>query len=186
MTDARALDRAAGLAIGAGLLPVGCRGIGAEFAPRADVTLARFSERGYATFQAAALCIIGPIGAEMIRARRVDPARAADAWAARVPTLAGPLLQGLWLIEWGVFPLVAKWRPLTALDGAGQDRVLEDLMRSRLAWKRDLCRGMRSLALLGFYSDESARASVGQPAALDAGGISVAMSELPPSTELQR
>ena len=78
------------------------------------------SPRAYATFQSVAMRCVGPRGAEAIRARRIDPARAADAWVARVPALAGPLLQGLWVLEWGVYPLVAKWRPFTALDGAGR------------------------------------------------------------------
>jgi hypothetical protein len=119
---------------------------------------------------------VGPRGAEVIRAGRIDPARAADLWVARLPALAGPLVQGLWLLEWGVAPLVAKWRPFTALDGASQDRVLEDLMRSRLDLKCDLFKGLRSLSMLTFYSDPASRAMVGYPGAFDAAGIVAAMT----------
>lgn len=176
--DRRGFLRLAGVALGAGVLPAGCGAVPPEIRPPEGLTLASFSPRGYATFQAVAMRMVGPHGAEAIRARRIDPARAADQWAVRVPALAGPLLQGLGVVEWGVAPLVAKWRPFTALDGAAQDRVLEDLMRSRLDLKRDLFKGLRSLALLGFYSDAGAQAAIGHPGALDAGGITLAMSDL--------
>lgn len=177
--DRRGFLRLAGLALGAGVLPSGCGGVPSELAPAPDVALARLSPRSYATFRAAAMRLVGPSGAEAIRAGRIDPARAADQWAARVPALAGPLLQGLEVLEWGVAPLVAKWRPFTALDGAAQDRVLEDLMRSRLGVKRDLFRGLRSLALLTYYSDAASRAALGHPGPLDPDGIALAMSDLP-------
>jgi hypothetical protein len=122
--------------------------------------------------------MVGPLGAAAIRAGTCDPARAADQWARRVPALAGPLAQGLWLLEWGVAPLVAKWRPFTALDGAAQDRVLEDLMRSGLDVKRDLFKGVRSLALLTYYSDPASRAAIGHPGPFDATGIATAMADL--------
>lgn len=145
--------------------------------PPPDLQLGVLSPRAYATFQSVAMRCVGPRGAEAIRARRIDPARAADAWVARVPALAGPLLQGLWVLEWGVYPLVAKWRPFTALDGAGQDRVLEDLMRSRLDLKRDLFKGMKSLAMLTFYADPAAQPGIGHPGAFDARGIETAMAD---------
>jgi hypothetical protein len=177
--DRRTFLRAAGVVLGAGVLPTGCGGVPPEIQPPPGVTLARFSARGYATFQAVAMRMVGPQGAEAIRARQIDPAHAADQWAVRMPALAGPLLQGLGLVEWGVVPLVAKWRPFTALDGAAQDAVLEDLMRSRLDLKRDLFKGLRSLAMLGFYSNARARTAVGHPGALAAAGITLAMSDLP-------
>lgn len=175
--DRRGFLRLSALLVGAGVLPTGCRGVPEEWRPPADVALARLSPRGYATFQAVAMRMVGPDGSAAIRARRIDPARAADQWAERVPALAGPLLQGLGVLEWGIAPLVAKWRPFTALDGAAQDRVLEDLMHSRLDLKRDLFRGLRSLALLTFYSDPASRAAIGHPGALDAAGIALAMSD---------
>ena len=98
---------------------------------------------------------------------------------ARLPALAGPLVQALWVLEWGVAPLVAKWRPFTALDGAGQDRVLEDLMRSRLDLKRDLFKGLKSLAMLTFYADPASRGRVGHPGPFDAAGIAAAMTYTP-------
>lgn len=175
--DRRAFLRIGGLAMAAGFVPTGCGNVPPDLRPPPGLALARFSPRSYATFQAVAMRIVGPNGSEAIRARRIDPARAADEWAVRVPALAGPLLQGLGVLEWGVAPLVAKWRPFTALDGAAQDRVLEDLMRSRLGLKRDLFRGLRSLALLTFYSDAESRSALGHPGPLDAAGIALAMAD---------
>jgi hypothetical protein len=176
--DRRGFLRLAGIALGAGLLPSGCGGVPADLQPPPGLALASFSPRGYATFRAVAMRMVGPLGAAAIRAGTCDPARAADQWARRVPALAGPLVQGLWLLEWGVAPLVAKWRPFTALDGAAQDRVLEDLMRSRLDAKRDLFKGVRSLALLAYYADPASRAAIGHPGPFDATGIATAMADL--------
>ena len=177
--DRRGFLRFAGLLAGAGVLPAGCGGVPSELNPPGGVDLQVLSPRSYATFQAVAMRCVGPRGAEGIRARRIDPARAADAWVARLPALADPLVQALGVLEWGVAPLLAKWRPFTALDGASQDRVLEDLMRSRLELKRDLFKGLKSLSMLTFYSDPASRAEVGYPGAFDAAGIAAAMTYAP-------
>ena len=177
--DRRGFLRFAGALAAAGVLPSGCRGVPSELNPPGGVDLQVLSPRSYATFQAVAMRCVGPRGAGAIRARRIDPASAADGLVARLPALAGPLVQALWVLEWGVAPLVAKWRPFTALDGAGQDRVLEDLMRSRLDLKRDLFKGLKSLSMLSFYSDPASRAQVGYPGALDASGIVAAMTYEP-------
>jgi hypothetical protein len=174
--DRRAFLRLAAVAAGTGLLPTGCGGVPPVLAPPPDAVLGVLSPRAYATFQAVAMRCVGPRGAEAIQARRIDPARAADLWVARLPALAGPLVQGLWMLEWGVAPLVAKWRPFTALDGAGQDRVLEDLMRSRLDLKRDLFKGLKSLSMLVTYSTPASRALDGYPGPFDAAGIRAAMT----------
>ena len=99
----------------------------------------------------------------MIERRSVDVAAAADALLARAPALAGPMGQALAVLEFGVWPLVAKVRPFTALAGDAQDAVLEQLMRSRLALKRQLFAGVRSLALLAFYTQPQSRAVSGYP-----------------------
>ena len=174
--DRRTFLRLAGAAAAAGVLPTGCGGVPAQLNPPPDLHLQVLSPRAYATFQALAMRCVGPRGAEAIRARRIDPARAADSWVARLPALAGPLTQGLAVLEWGIAPLVAKWRPFTALDGARQDGVLEDLMRSRLDLKRDLFKGMKSLAMLVTYSDPASRAWDGYPGPFDAAGITAAMT----------
>lgn len=176
--DRRGFLRGAALLAASGLFPVACGERSAAPRPPADLTLGMLSPRAYATFQAVALRQVGPRGAEAIRAGRIDPARDADAWIARVPALAGPLLQGLWLLEWGVAPLVAKWRPFTALDGGEQDRVLEDLMRSRLDLKRDLFKGLKSLVMLTFYSSPASREVTRHPGPFDAAGIALAMADL--------
>ena len=177
--DRRGFLRFAGVLAATGMLPCGCGGAPSELNPPAGVDLQVLSPRSYATFQSVAMRCVGPRGAEAIRTGRIDPARAADAWVARLPALAGPLVQALWVLEWGVAPLVAKWRPFTALGGAGQDHVLEDLMHSRLDLKRDLFKGLKSLSMLTFYSDPASRALDGYPGPLDAGGIVAAMTYEP-------
>ena len=174
--DRRGFLRLAGAVAATGLLPAGCDGVPPALKPDDPATLQVLSPRAYATFQAVAMRCVGPRGAEAIAARRIDPARAADLWVARLPALVGPLVQGLWLLEWGVAPLVAKWRPFTALDGTGQDRVLEDLMRSRLDLKRDLFKGLKSLSMLVTYSTPASRTLDGYPGPLDAAGIAAAMT----------
>ncbi len=174
--DRRGFLRLAGALAVSGVFPSGCGGVPSELNPPAGVDLQVLSPRAYATFQAVAMRCVGPRGAEAIQARHIDPARAADLWVARLPALAGPLVQGLWLLEWGVAPLVAKWRPFTALEGAGQDRVLEDLMRSRLDLKRDLFKGLKSLSMLVTYSTPASRALDGYPGPFDAAGILAAMT----------
>jgi hypothetical protein len=176
--DRRGFLRGAALLGASSLFPAACAERSAGPRPPPDLVLGMLSPRAYATFQAVALRQVGPRGAEAIREGRIDPARDADAWIARVPALASPLLQGLWLLEWGVAPLLAKWRPFTALDGAGQDRVLEDLMRSRLDLKRDLFKGLKSLVMLTFYSNEGSRVVTHHPGPFDAAGIAIAMADL--------
>ena len=156
---------------------VGCRGsaLPASLAPPVDLELRVFSLRAYATFQAAAMRLLGARGEEAIRARRVDPAAAADAWVARLPGLGATLAQALWVLEFGVYPLVAKWRPFTALDAREQDLVLEDLMQSRWDTKRDLFKGLKSLAMLAYYADPASRAAIGHPGPFDRQGIALAM-----------
>ncbi|HTY16179.1 MAG TPA: hypothetical protein VMH82_00480 [Myxococcota bacterium] len=165
---------------------VGCRGraIPDALAPPAGLELRVLSIRSYAAFQAAAMRLIGPVGAEATRSRRVDPAAAADAAVARLPELGATLQQGLWLLEFGVHPLVAKWLPFTALDPPEQDAVLENLMGSRWDVKRDLFQGLKSLAMLGYYADPGTWAALRAPGPFDREGIALAMRyELEPETE---
>jgi hypothetical protein len=61
--------------------------------------------------------VIGLAGAELIAARTIDVGVAADAWLARTPALTTPVTQALGVLEFGVWPLVNKLRPFTALDG---------------------------------------------------------------------
>src|SRR5690606_332126 len=118
------------------------------------------SPRAYATFQAFAIRLVGPRAAAAIADREVDPAATADAWVARLPELGPVLGQGLAFLEWGPWPLLPKLRPFTALDGASQDRVIGALLRSRMALKRDLYKGLKSLATLVVFGDPSMRGQV--------------------------
>src|SRR5690606_7624895 len=129
------------------------------------------STRGYATFQAFAMRLAGPRGAAAIAGGSLDPAGAADAWVARLPALGDALGQGLALLEWGVWPLLPKLRPFTSLDPVGQDRVMADLLRSRMVLKRDLYKGLKSLATLTLYAAPAARPLVGFPGPFDGPGI---------------
>jgi hypothetical protein len=156
--DRRSFLRLAGLAAAAGLLPSACH---EPLAP--DVRLQVLSPRGYATFDAAASRIVGPPGADLVRTGQVRPALRADTWLARLPDLAPLVSQALLVLEFGVYPVLGKLRPFTALDGPDQDAILDELMRSRFAWKRAVFGGVKSIACLSFYTDPAARAVTGYP-----------------------
>jgi hypothetical protein len=161
--DRRAFLRLVAVATAAGLLPNGCGNVPAALAPSPDRKLAVLSPRAYATFTAVALRVVGPVGAELIAARTIDVGVAADTWLARTPALTTPVTQALSVLEFGVWPLVKKLRPFTALDGDAQDRVLDDLMRARLDLKVAIIQGLRSLSLVSFYSAPASRALTGYP-----------------------
>jgi hypothetical protein len=74
-----------------------------------------------------------------------------EEFLASSPELAGPLGRALLALELGLPPLVWKLAPFSALPGPERDRVLRELAGSRWELKRALFRGVRSVALLGFY-----------------------------------
>jgi hypothetical protein len=163
LRDLLALDRRAFLRLGAaaaaaGLLPAGCGS-----APAPGAALAVLSPRAYATFNAAASRIAGARFAELIARGALDPARAADAFAARNPGIAGTLAAALAFLEWAPWPLAPKLRPFTSLDAAAQDRVLDALMRSRIDLCRDVFRGVKSLAALTVFASPATRPLTGFP-----------------------
>jgi hypothetical protein len=155
--DRRGFLRLAGLAAAAGLLPTGCGPVPPALAPPPGVSPRFLTPRTWAVFTAAAARLAGPAAAERVAAGRLVPGRRAEAFLASAPSLAAPLSQALWLLEFGVPPLLAKLRPFTALEPRAQDAVLEELMRSRLATKRLVFGGVRSLALLACYGDAASR-----------------------------
>jgi hypothetical protein len=73
-----------------------------------------------------------------------------------------------------VFPLLPKLRPFTALPAAAQDGVLADLGASEMGWKRDLFKGVRSIAFLTFYADPAVRPLMGHPGPFGRGPVSIA------------
>ena len=172
--DRRGFLRLAGAAAAVGLLPGGCGGVPPPFAPGPDAALSALSPRAYATLTAAAVQLVGPPGAALIERREVDVGRLADALLARNPSLAPPIGQALTVLEFGVWPLLPKLRPFTALDGAGRDAVLRDLSASSLSLKRALFGGVRALALTAFYGAAPARALTGYPGPFGAGGVGIA------------
>lgn len=183
--DRRGFLRLTGALAAAGLLPAGCGGAPPGLAPPAGLELRVLSPRGYATFQAFAMRLAGPRVAAAIEARELDPAGAADAWVARLPALGEALGQGLALLEWGVWPLLPKLGTFTGLGPEGQDRVIGNLLRSRASVKRDLYKGLKSLATLVVFTAPAVHPLVGFPGPFDSAGIATAMDDLageePPS-----
>jgi hypothetical protein len=161
--DRRGFLRLAGAAVGLAVAPLGCRGAAADLAPPAEANLAVLDARSYAVFTAAAAGLIGGPGGEWILSGRVQTALAADAWLARVPGLGELLTQGLLVLEFAPWPLLPKLRPFTELAPAGRATVLRDLMTSRFDWKRDLFKGLKSLAVTTFYADPASRLLVRYP-----------------------
>jgi hypothetical protein len=162
----------------AGTLAFGCGGVPDPWRAPGNLQLQVLGRRSYATFNAAAARLLGPTAERAILARVVDPAARADAWVAREPALGGPLGQALWALEWGIRPLMEKWRPFTGLGGDARDAVLDDLMRSGSDLKRDIFKGVRSLAILSFYSDPTGMRLASYPGPFggpDGSGISDAM-----------
>jgi len=178
--ERRTFLRLAGSLAVAGLLPSGCGGVPDRWAPGDGAPLTVLSPRAYATFSAAAARLVGPTAASLIVARRVDVGRFADAFLARTRSLAAPLGQALLVLELGVWPLVAKLRPFTSLSEPAQDAVLADLMRSRLALKRQLFTGVRSLAMLAFYSSPESRAVSGYPGPFGSAAVPIGAAMIGP------
>jgi hypothetical protein len=150
--DRRGFLVRAGLAVAATCLPAGCTDAPPGAGPPAGVSLEFLSPRGYAVLNAAAERIAGPIGAPLVRERRIDPAATAEQFLAGAPDLARVLGHALLALEFATWPLVSKLRPFTALDASARDTVLAELMRSQLQIGRAVFGGVRSVAVLGLYA----------------------------------
>ncbi len=174
--DRRGFLRLTALVAGTGLLPSGCGG----GEPRPGVDLVVLSPRTYTVFNAAASRLVGPRGAALIADGTVDPGAAADAILARSPTLAAPLGQALLALEFGVWPLLPKLRPFTALSADGQDAVLTDLAGSTVGLKRALYGGVRSLVMATFYATHASRSLTGYPGPFGLGAVTIADAMVPP------
>ena len=74
-----------------------------------------------------------------------------------VQMLPKPLQQrirlGIHLFQWGPPLFIRKLRPFTRLDHGDAVRYIEGWARSRLGIRRQLFRGLRDIAFLGYYSD---------------------------------
>jgi len=156
------------------LLPTGCGGVPPSLAPPAGATLQTMTPRTYAVLSAAAMRILGPRGAALIADRTIDVGMLADGFLARTPAVAGPLGQALLLLEFGVWPLVGKVRPFTALAAEAQDAVLVECMTSRLETKRAVFRGVRGVVMLTFYGSPASRALTGFPGPFGDGKVTIA------------
>jgi hypothetical protein len=164
----------AGAVAAVGLLPRCAPDRPAWLRPSAGTTLRMLSERSFAVLTAATARLVGEPGAGWIAEGRVAPALAADAWLGALPHLAGPLAQGLLVLELGTFPLLPKLRPFTALAPESQDAVLGDLAVSQIGLKRDLYKGVRSLAFLTFYADPAVRPLISHPGPFGRGDVAIA------------
>ncbi len=175
-----ALDRRRFLTLSGTLLALGSGATGcgrSELAPAPERALTHLSPRADATFQAAAVTILGAGPAALVRRGEIDPARLADAWLDRAPALAAPLQQGLLVLEFAPWPLLPKFAPFSTLDDAERERVIAHLADSTRDWKRALFAGLKSLACLTFYSAPPSRAISHYPGPLHRGpgGIEDAM-----------
>jgi len=178
--ERRAFLRLAAVLATAGVLPSGCGGVPERWAPRAGSDLVVLSPRGYATFTAAASRLVGPTGGALVERRTVDVGRLLDGFLARAPAFVAPITQALVVLEFGVWPLVAKMRTFTALPGPAQDAVLSDLMRSRLGTKRQLFAGVRSLAMLAFYGAPESRVVSGYPGPFGSAAVPIGSAMIGP------
>ena len=172
--DRRAFLKAAGAVAAAGLLPAGCGGVPDLLAPPPDLRLAALSRRAYATVNSVGARIVGPQGAALIERRTVDVGALADQLLARNPVLAGLLSQGLAVLEFGVWPLVAKFRPFTSLSAEARDRVLADLAGSHFETKRELFGAVRALVFSTFYGAPATRLLSGYPGPFGFGAVTIA------------
>ena len=172
--DRRAFLKAAGAVAAAGLLPAGCGGVPDLLAPPPDLRLAALSRRAYATVNAVGARIVGPQGAALIERRTVDVGALADQLLARNPVLAGLLSQGLAVLEFGVWPLVAKFRPFTSLSAEARDRVLADLAGSHFETKRELFGAVRARVFSTFYGAPATRLLSGYPGPFGFGRVTIA------------
>lgn len=163
--DRRALLRGLGATAALGLLPSACGAPPAALVPPAGVVPRALTPRGWAVLGAAARSIVGPGGAALIDAGTVDVAGRADAFLAGAPELAEPVGGALLLLEFGIWPVLGKLRPFTALPEAARSAVLAECMASRLELKRRIFAGVRALALLSFYAAPEARALARYPGA---------------------
>jgi hypothetical protein len=172
--ERRTVLRLFGVAATLGVLPGGCTGVRDLLTPGAGAPLQILSPRRYAVLTAAALRMVGPDGAPLVATRTIDVGRIADEWLVRTPALATPIGQALSMLEFGVWPLLGKVRPFTALDDAGRDRILRECVTSSVELKRSLFRGIRSLVLLAFYGHEASRAVTGYPGPFGSATVTIA------------
>jgi hypothetical protein len=161
--DRRGFLRATGLAAAAGLLPSGCGGVPDALAPPPGLALAVLTPRSYAAFRAASHALLGPNGRAAARAAGVDLAARADARLAATPAFAGLVQQALLALEFGVPPLVPKWRPFTALAPEAREAVLGRLATARWDLSRALFQGVRSFTWLAWYAAPASHAAVHYP-----------------------
>lgn len=175
--------RLAALAAGAGLVPSGCGGVPDELHAGAGAELAVLTPRTYAVLTAATMRVVGPAGADLVARRVVDAGRVADRWLAGAPAVAEQLGTALLLLEYGVPPLVWKWRPFTRLAPDAQDAALDGLMRSRWDLARRLFAGVRALALLAFYGSPASRAVTGYPGPFGSDAVSIGDAMAAPDVE---
>lgn len=171
--DRRAFLKLAGIGAALGVLPSGCGAAPPGLAPPTDLTLEALSPRTYVTFGAATARLVGPEAGRAIERGAIQPARTAESWLRTLPGVAPLLQQALLVLEFAPYPLVARLRPFTRLPGDAQDAVLDELMRSRFAWKRAVFGGVRGFAMLAYYSDPASRSLTRYPGPFGGPGATI-------------
>lgn len=77
-----------------------------------------------------------------------------DAFVQQLPKpLRSRIRFGLHLFQWSPPLFIGKLRLFTQLDSPDAVRYIEGWARSRLGIRRQLFRGLRDIAFLGYYSD---------------------------------
>ncbi len=159
--DRRGFLRLGAAAAAAGLLPLGCLA-----PPRRERVVEALVRR-----------IAGPAAASAIDAGRLDPAAALAPWLAGLGSLADTLEMGLAALEWGVWPLLPKLRPFSALDGGAQDELLASLRDSRFNPRRQIFVAAKLVACVAWYSGPESDPLVGYPGPFAGPGAAMTWSD---------
>jgi hypothetical protein len=124
-----------------------------------------FSPREYAALDALAHRMVGKLPG-WPTVEEVGVALAVDRIAERAePSVQAELKQLLGLFDNALagFLIAGSTRPFTALDGAAQDRVLEQWRDNRVALLRTGYNALRTLVLAGYYQSSLTWKPIGYP-----------------------
>jgi hypothetical protein len=155
--------------LGGALLAAGGAGFlalrGGKRVPPPPDGLRVFSEAEFAVLDALAHRLVAPLPG-WPTVEEVGVARAVDRIAERVePSAQVELKQLLGLFDNALagFVFGGRTEPFTALDGAAQDRVLEEWRDSRVALRRTGYNALRTLVLAGYYQSPLTWKPIGYP-----------------------
>jgi hypothetical protein len=124
-----------------------------------------FSEQEFAVLDALAHRLVAPLPG-WPTVEEVGVARAVDRIVERVePSAQAELKQLLALFDNALagFVFGGRTQPFTALDGAAQDKVLEEWRDSRVSLRRTGYSALRTLVLAGYYQSPLTWKPIGYP-----------------------